>query len=71
MSCSQPAPHACRYPQALKLLPAQSLSNIPIVGAAFVPPVSVDAVGKAAATAVLDPSVPPGVMDVFAIQKYA
>lgn len=32
--------------------------------------VSVDAVAKAALTAVVDPSVPPGVMDVWTIAKY-
>ena len=57
---------------ALKLLPTQSLAEMPIIGAAFVPPVSVTAVGRAAATAVLDDSVPPGIMDVWTIaSKYA
>lgn len=56
---------------ALKLVPTRSLAGVPIVGAAFVPPVPVDAVGRAAASAVLDPDVPPGVMDVWAISKYA
>ena len=54
----------------MNMLPSKSLSAMPIVGAAFVPPVSVDAVGKAAAMSVLDPSVPAGVMDVWDIQKY-
>lgn len=35
-----------------------------------VPPCSVEAVAKAAVSAVLDPSVPPGVMDVWQIGKY-
>ena len=55
----------------IKRLPSKSLSSTPIVGALFVPPVSVDAVGKAAASAVLDPAVSPGVMDVWEIQKYS
>lgn len=33
-------------------------------------PCSVDAVAKAAVSAVLDPSVPPGIMDVWQIGKY-
>jgi hypothetical protein len=57
--------------QVLKALPTRSLANIPIAGAVFVPPVSVDAVAKAALNAVLDPAVPPGPMDVWAISKYA
>ena len=56
---------------ALKLVPTRSLAGIPIVGAAFVPPVSVDTVGRAAASAVLDNEVPAGPMDVWAIGKYA
>ena len=55
---------------ALKLLPTRRLAATPILGAAFVPPVSVGAVGKAAATAALDPTVSPGAMDVWAIAKY-
>ena len=55
----------------MKRLPSKSLSSTPIIGAMFVPPVNVDAVGKAAASAVLDPTVPPGIMDVWEIQKYS
>lgn len=54
----------------MKVLPAKTLSDIPIAGAAFVPPVSVDSVGKAAATAVLDSNIPSGFMDVFTIQRF-
>jgi hypothetical protein len=54
----------------LKPLPTKSLSSIPIIGAAFVPPVSVQSVGKAAATAVLDSSIKAGIMDVWEINKY-
>ncbi|KAI8106752.1 hypothetical protein M9434_001406 [Picochlorum sp. BPE23] len=56
---------------ALKVLPSKSLAGMPIIGAAFVPPVSVDAVSKAAVTAVVDPQVPAGIMDVWDIQKYS
>ncbi len=56
---------------ALKLVPTRSLAGIPIIGAAFVPPTSVDTVGKAAASAVLDDEVSPGAMDVWAMAKYS
>lgn len=55
---------------ALSVLPTHTLSNIPVIGAAFVPPVSVDTVARAAVSAVLDPAVPPGIMSVWDIQKY-
>lgn len=55
---------------ALKVLPSKSLAGMPIIGAAFVPPVSVDAVSKAAVAAAVDPQVPAGIMDVWEIQKY-
>ncbi len=48
----------------------RGLANIPIVGCAFVPPVSVDSVAKAALMAVLDPEVAGGPMDVWDIQKF-
>jgi nucleoside-diphosphate-sugar epimerase len=56
---------------ALNLVPTRSLSNIPIIGAAFVPPTSVNTLGKAAASAILDTDAPPGVWDVWAIAKYS
>lgn len=52
-------------------MPTKSLASVPIVGAAFVPPTSVDTVGKAAASAVLDLAIPPGVMDVWAINAFS
>jgi nucleoside-diphosphate-sugar epimerase len=48
----------------------RGLADIPIVGCAFVPPVSVDSVAKAALMAVLDPEVAGGPMNVWDIQKY-
>ena len=48
----------------------KSLASIPLLGAAFVPPVSAEAVAKAAVRAVTDPSVPAGVMELDAIVKY-
>ena len=53
--------------QLLKALPTRRLADIPILGAAFVPPTPVDVVGRAAARAALDPSVPGGIMDVVSV----
>ena len=56
--------------RVLSLLPAKNLAGIPVVGAGFVPPVSVQAVAKAAVAGATDPSVPSGIMDVWALKKY-
>ncbi|GMH32655.1 hypothetical protein BSKO_00489 [Bryopsis sp. KO-2023] len=55
----------------LNLLPNKQLSGIPFLGAALVPPVSAEAVGKAAVAAATDETVPGGEMDVWAIAKYS
>lgn len=49
----------------------KGLASVPIVGCAFVPPVRVEAVAKAAVMSVLDKAVPGGPMDIWAIQSYA
>lgn len=56
--------------KALGFLPAKSLSSMPLAGAAFVPPTSVQAVAKAAVAAATDPAVPGGIMDVWQLQQY-
>lgn len=56
---------------ALSYMPNHSLAQIPVLGAAFVPPVSAEAIGKAAVLAATDPAVPAGAMDVWAIAKCA
>lgn len=56
--------------KALGFLPAKSLSSMPLAGAAFVPPTSVQAVAKAAVAAATDPVVPGGIMDVWQLQQY-
>lgn len=56
--------------KALGLLPAKSLANMPLAGAAFVPPTSVVGVAKAAVAAATDPAVPAGIMDVWQLQHY-
>ena len=55
--------------KALSLLPARNLSSLPLVGLAATPPVSVDAVAKALVASATDPSVPPGIMDVWTIKR--
>lgn len=47
-----------------------SITSLPIIGACLVPPVSVQAVARAAVRAATDPSVPAGIMDVPEIAKY-
>ena len=54
----------------LQNVPTKRLAGLPLAGTAFVPPVSVQAVAKAAVAATTDPSVPSGVMDVWAIHEY-
>lgn len=55
-----------------KLPPAQAkqLAALPIVGAGFVPPVSVHQVAKVAVAAATDPSVPGGVIDDWQIRDW-
>lgn len=55
-----------------KLPPAQAkqLAALPVVGAGFVPPVSVDQVAKVAVAAATDPSVPGGVIDNWQIRDW-
>ncbi|KAK9816943.1 hypothetical protein WJX72_007264 [[Myrmecia] bisecta] len=55
--------------KALGFLPTKTLASVPLLGAGFVPPVSVTAVAKAAVAAATDPSVPGGIMDVWEIAQ--
>lgn len=52
------------------MFPTKSLAGMPLLGAGFVPPVSAVAVARAAVTAVTDPAVEAGAMDVWQIKKY-
>ena len=56
--------------KALGLLPTKALANMPLAGAAFVPPTSVQGIAKAAVAAATDPAVPGGIMDVWQLQQY-
>ena len=55
----------------LQNVPTKRLAGVPLAGAAFVPPTNVQAVAKAAVAAATDPSVPSGIMDVWAIHEYS
>lgn len=50
---------------------AARMAAVPLVGAAFVPPVSVETVARAAVRAAVDPSVPGGVIDVWELEAAA
>jgi hypothetical protein len=58
--------------KALSLMPdgGKQLAGLPFLGALFTTPVSAVAVARAAIRAATDPSIPPGPMDVYTIQKY-
>ncbi|KAK9795226.1 hypothetical protein WJX73_006446 [Symbiochloris irregularis] len=55
--------------RVLGLLPAKNLASWPVLGLGLTPPVSVNAVAKAAVAAATDPAVPPGVMDLWTIKE--
>lgn len=56
--------------QVLEHLPTTALAGLPLAGAAFVPPVSVEKLARIAALAVTDSSMPPGVLDPWQLQKF-
>ncbi|KAM3270621.1 putative protein, chloroplastic-like [Capsicum chacoense] len=58
-------------PLEMILQRAKPLSQIPIVGPLFTPPVNVNAVAKVAVRAATDPVFPPGVIDVHGILRYS
>lgn len=53
-----------------RLPAAKQMSNIPLLGAALVPPVDVRVVAKAAVRAATDSSVPAGIIDVWDLPNY-
>jgi len=56
---------------ALKHIPnAKQLSSLPVVGAGFLPPVSVDQVAKVAVAAATDPTMPAGIWDDWKISEW-
>ncbi|KAF1871875.1 hypothetical protein Lal_00020670 [Lupinus albus] len=58
-------------PLEMVLQHAKPLSQIPLVGPLLTPPVNVTAVAKVAVRAATDPVFPPGVVDVYGIQRYS
>ncbi|XP_070010444.1 uncharacterized protein At1g32220, chloroplastic-like isoform X1 [Nicotiana tabacum] len=58
-------------PLEMILQHAKLLSQIPLVGPLFIPPVNVTAVAKVAVRAATDPVFPPGVIDVHGISRYS
>lgn len=50
---------------------AKPLTQVPLVGPLFTPPVSVTAVAKVAVRAATDPVFPPGIVDVHGIIRYS
>lgn len=58
-------------PMEMVLQRAKPLSQIPLIGPLFTPPVNVTAVAKVAVRAATDPVFPPGVVDVYGILRYS
>lgn len=58
-------------PLEMVLQHAKSLNQIPLVGPLLTPPVNVTSVAKVAVRAATDPVFPPGIIDVYGIQRYS
>ncbi|KAK8499383.1 hypothetical protein V6N13_010584 [Hibiscus sabdariffa] len=58
-------------PLEMVLQHAKPLSQIPLVGPLFTPPINVTAVAKVAVRAATDPVFPPGIVDVYGIQRFS
>ncbi|MED6203622.1 hypothetical protein PIB30_001320 [Stylosanthes scabra] len=58
-------------PMEMVLQHAKPLSQIPLVGPLMTPPVNVTNVAKVAVRAATDPVFPPGIIDVYGIQRYS
>ncbi|XP_059451633.1 uncharacterized protein At1g32220, chloroplastic-like isoform X2 [Corylus avellana] len=57
-------------PLEMVLRYAKALTRIPLVGPLFTSPVNVTSVAKVAVRAAIDPSFPPGILDVYGILQY-
>ncbi|CAN0860370.1 Uncharacterized protein At1g32220, chloroplastic [Linum grandiflorum] len=57
-------------PMEMVLQHAKPLTQLPVIGPLFTPPVDVTAVARVALRAATDPVFPPGVIDVHGIQRY-
>lgn len=58
-------------PMEMVLQHAKPLSQLPLVGPLFTPPVNVTVVAKVAVRAATDPVFPPGIVDVHGILRYS
>ncbi|XP_022750360.1 uncharacterized protein At1g32220, chloroplastic-like isoform X1 [Durio zibethinus] len=58
-------------PLELVLQHAKPLNRLPLVGPLLTPPVSVSSVAKVAVRAATDPVFPPGIVDVYGIQRFS
>ncbi|KAJ8774996.1 hypothetical protein K2173_020000 [Erythroxylum novogranatense] len=47
------------------------LTQIPLIGPLFIPPVNVSAVARVAVRAAIDPAFPPGIVDVYSIRQHS
>lgn len=57
-------------PLEMLLQHARPLNQVPLIGPMFIPPVNVTSVAKVAVRAATDPVFPPGIIDVYGIQRY-
>ncbi|CAI0376695.1 unnamed protein product [Linum tenue] len=57
-------------PMEMVLQHAKPLNQLPLIGPLFTPPVDVNAVARVALRAATDPVFPPGIIDVYGIQRY-
>ncbi|XP_038884089.1 uncharacterized protein At1g32220, chloroplastic isoform X1 [Benincasa hispida] len=58
-------------PLEMVLQHAKPLHQLPLVGPLFTPPVSVTSVARVSVRAATDPVFPPGIIDVYGIQRYS
>ncbi|TXG57841.1 hypothetical protein EZV62_015670 [Acer yangbiense] len=58
-------------PLEMILQHAKLLTQIPLIGPLFIPPVSVTSVAKVAVTAATDSAFPPGIVDVYSILQHS
>ncbi|XVF35719.1 hypothetical protein REPUB_Repub18cG0170400 [Reevesia pubescens] len=59
------------WPLEMVLQYAKPLNQLPLIGPLFTPPVNVTAVAKVAVRAATDPVLPPGIIDVYGIQRFS
>ncbi|XP_021276682.1 uncharacterized protein At1g32220, chloroplastic [Herrania umbratica] len=58
-------------PLEMVLQLAKPLNQLPLVGPLFTPPINVTSVAKVAVRAATDPVFPPGIVDIYGIQRYS